>query len=343
MGIEGLWEMFKGAEKDIRFDELRNFIATDTCKVAIDSNLLIMQNYFSCWGDLVDKGVPNDDTLYGKILSNFKAKKRTFERNNIETIWCFDGEKDGRKLATKKRRDENDEKLQKVFALYAQCDFLIEKFSPISKEELLGKYSFIKDKVSFITEDKDYGEEIPEEINITLIMNKISEMKKKLKSCILLPNGFFECIFSKLKEEGFGCLRIKEISEGEKLASILSHMGVVNAVYGNDSDLIPMKTKFIIKRINENNTVSIFNYQEMLKHIGLTQEQLIKLCVLLGCDYNYRIDRNGPATAMKKTLNDKFDIKEYDLKNPNKVNLENCVRHMTISNEEIMLVQRALN
>ena len=118
--------------------------------------------------------------------------------------------------------------------------------------------------------------------------------------------------------EAFGLPVIEAPSEAEAQASLIVKNNDAFALATNDADALLFEAPRIVRNLNmagkkkKINTLSyetikpdIINLEENLKHLGIRQDQLIALAMLIGTDYNSGgIKGIGPKTALEM-------IKEY--------------------------------
>lgn len=113
--------------------------------------------------------------------------------------------------------------------------------------------------------------------------------------------------------EAFGLPVIDAPSEAEAQASFIVKNHDAFALATNDADALLFEAPKIVRNLNmvgkkkKTNKLSyetinpdIINLEENLKHLGINQEQLIVLAMLIGTDYNSGgIKGIGPKTALK--------------------------------------------
>jgi len=91
--------------------------------------------------------------------------------------------------------------------------------------------------------------------------------------------------------------------EAEAQAAALCAEGAVYATGTEDMDALCFKTPVLIRKMTFANasksTVQTMKYQKAIEGLGLTHDQFIDLCILLGCDYCDSIKGVGPKTALK--------------------------------------------
>ncbi|MDP3766084.1 MAG: flap endonuclease-1 [Nanoarchaeota archaeon] len=118
--------------------------------------------------------------------------------------------------------------------------------------------------------------------------------------------------------EAFGLPVIEAPSEAEAQASLIVKNNEAFAIATNDADAMLFEAPKIVRNLNmagkkkrkdklsfETINPDLINLEENLKHLGIKQDQLIALAMLIGTDYNSGgIKGIGPKTALKL-------VKEY--------------------------------
>lgn len=123
--------------------------------------------------------------------------------------------------------------------------------------------------------------------------------------------------------EAMGIPHITAPSEGEAQAAHLCKQGIVHAVISQDADAFLFGAPRVVRNLNitgRRRQAKTFTYQktspmrytfeENLHRLGLTQEQLVVLGILVGTDYNRAgIPGIGPKRALKLVTEygDRFD------------------------------------
>ena len=188
-------------------------------------------------------------------------------QQNIKLAFVFDGEPPKLKHMTLEKRKEIKQEAQKMF----------EKAKEKADEELMKKYAA---RTSRLTD----------------------EMIEEAKALV----------------EAFGLPVIEAPSEAEAQASLIVKNGDAYALATNDADALLFESPKIVRNLNmagkkkKKDKLSyvtinpdIIDLKENLHHLGIKQEQLIALAMLIGTDYNSGgIKGIGPKTALKM-------VKEY--------------------------------
>ena len=122
----------------------------------------------------------------------------------------------------------------------------------------------------------------------------------------------------------FGLPVISAPSEAEAQASLIVKNGDAFALATNDADALLFESPLIVRNLTmagkkkkmktlsyETVNPDIISLDENLKHLGISQDQLIALAMLIGTDYNAGgIKGIGPRTALKlvKKYENNFDL-----------------------------------
>mmetsp|Transcript_18531 Transcript_18531/g.28154 ORF Transcript_18531/g.28154 Transcript_18531/m.28154 type:complete len:431 (-) Transcript_18531:631-1923(-) len=91
--------------------------------------------------------------------------------------------------------------------------------------------------------------------------------------------------------------------EAEAQASALCMAGHVWAVGTEDMDALTFKCPVLLRKMTFANAsksdIQQLNYAKAIEGLGLTHNEFVDLCILLGCDYCDSIKGVGPKTALK--------------------------------------------
>jgi len=91
--------------------------------------------------------------------------------------------------------------------------------------------------------------------------------------------------------------------EAEAQAASLAEGGKVYATATEDMDALTFRTPIQIRKMTFANAskaeVQQISYAKAIEGLGITHEQFVDLCILLGCDYCDTIRGIGPKTALK--------------------------------------------
>mmetsp|Transcript_95 Transcript_95/g.123 ORF Transcript_95/g.123 Transcript_95/m.123 type:complete len:430 (+) Transcript_95:127-1416(+) len=93
--------------------------------------------------------------------------------------------------------------------------------------------------------------------------------------------------------------------EAEAECAALAKAGSVWASGTEDMDCLTFATPILIRKLTFSNqsakgaTIQQMNYKKAVEGLGLTHEQFVDLCILLGCDYCDTVKGIGPKTALK--------------------------------------------
>jgi flap endonuclease-1 len=91
--------------------------------------------------------------------------------------------------------------------------------------------------------------------------------------------------------------------EAEAQASALCKEGLFYATATEDMDALTFQTPVLVRKMTFANQsksmVQTMNYQKAMEGLGITHDQFVDLCILLGCDYTDTIKGVGPKTALR--------------------------------------------
>ncbi|KAJ6531905.1 hypothetical protein B0H19DRAFT_1189161 [Mycena capillaripes] len=98
----------------------------------------------------------------------------------------------------------------------------------------------------------------------------------------------------------FGIPYITAPMEAEAQCAELVHLGLVNGVITDDSDVFLFGSQRVFKNMfNQSKTVECFLLSDLSRELGLERDTLIRLAYLLGSDYVDGLPGVGPVVAME--------------------------------------------
>lgn len=88
--------------------------------------------------------------------------------------------------------------------------------------------------------------------------------------------------------------------DAEALCARLVREGVVDAVASEDMDTLPFGADVLIRQLNAKRYSEVVEYSlpKLLEKLQISHEELVDLCILLGCDYCDKIPGLGPKKAL---------------------------------------------
>ena len=89
---------------------------------------------------------------------------------------------------------------------------------------------------------------------------------------------------------------INSSQEADSQCAYLSKKGLIDAVASEDMDLLTFGTKVLLRNMNSSKIIEI-SLDKILTETGLTYNQFIDLCIMLGCDYCQTIENVGMTKA----------------------------------------------
>jgi len=343
----GFWKQLMESKQQLSLKKIREVIRTDRpdpC-IAIDTLLMIIQAYKSCWSKKAYAGtITSFEPIVKDTIDRCLGLETLFKNSGMRTIWCLDGDRGDTKLATGRRREEGDCKRNNIFQMY--CSIVAIKTIQGANDLTAFKrrYAFIEENIpSDFPRDK-------------LLDARVDEMENRLftdfKNTGFMPNGLAEMVVAAMKAKSSGgviFMCVPEISEGEKLASALTQTGAAQAVYTTDGDAVILGARYIIKEISSSSKEKsvgeyhLFSYARIVRSIDMNHEQLLMLAILLGNDFNIKVPNDGIATCKKHIKSDTFDIIEHNVRNLGCLNITTCLAELSVSKREFDIVMEHLN
>ena len=201
------------------------------------------------------------DDMYISMLVEWIKFNNKLMNYKITPVWIWDGISKNNKLVTKiERKKIRDEYKKRKLVL---------------REELL---------------------------QLPILARDDSVLKEYKKLVLLTPYFSFENI-EKIKDFAIsvGIPSIVAKDEAENLASSLAVELKVSAVWSSDTDTYPLGAPVVVKGFEnikgDINIKGVFTLN-ILRDLNLDHNQFRDFCILLGTDFNDRMDRIGPANAL---------------------------------------------
>jgi flap endonuclease-1 len=276
MGINSINELLRdkapSAFQSVQLTSLHNQ------RVSIDSNNWIFAKYATAHRNVIFKMVDpleeiDRDTIISEVNEQIISFLCSMSEFGVTTVWCWDGEPLADKEACRaKRKKTKDAVLLRI-------------------------------------------EEAKAELEAVHVLARTPDMIKKYKGLLVQYNVISREEMAGFKNMidllGFPCLQAKH--EGEKLASMLTREGLAVAVWSTDTDNYALGTPMMITKfdgVDENRQpmLSVVYLSNILESLGISFEQLVDLCILLGCDFN----TNMPNVGVKRSWKLIEDYKSID-------------------------------
>ncbi len=327
MGVNGLWKILeeKGCCRQVPTRSLRNIIRTETCRVAADAFHMCYKFYSGEW---TKSGSHDQNSIIQLAISRFEEIHRIFRSARIEMVLCTDGIKNKEKQATDKRTNIKDNGYRDVVKLYLESKEILKEHPEITKT--IEEFRFLEDYLYVL--EADYTPQCPENYEEILTQN-IWSIKQLLKTTVFYPKGFVNIILDALVSKEIVVCDVPEISEGEKLCSILVALGYCQAVFSGDSDSIVFGTRCVIRSINWQ-TATVYFYEECIDKLKLRDEQFLWYCICIGTDFSGGAPGLAEVKGYKVVTEEGFDPHKLDLRFCGAMRTNVCIRAFRISEEE---------
>lgn len=123
---------------------------------------------------------------------------------------------------------------------------------------------------------------------------------EKYRSSFINKTRFEFKWMKELKEKliALGFPVLQSIEETDFLVAALYKDGIINTVFGNDTDMAIYGVRFLITDYRRGDLI-VIDTHKFLEEIHFSQDELIDLAILLGCDYNESIHGCGMDKSFK--------------------------------------------
>jgi hypothetical protein len=344
MGLgTGSSDLTKPTRLKLKLHEIKEIIRTDHNEpcVAIDAQFYIIRSYMAVWiARALGSGVTSFEQIIISAIEKCCSIERDLTAKGFRTIWCLDGEKSINKLATARRREQRMRGQHEMMSMY-----LIIAKSKTGKElvSFENTYTLIKQHIP--------ADFVPLPMEQASLVEIESKLQTKFKNGGFMPPDLTKRVIAgmlaKISTTRF--MRVDEISEGEKLASILSHLGVAQAVMTDDSDALVLGARYTISNIYNNGKTPgteteyyLGSYSRVVRSNNITHKQLMMFAILLGNDFNTKVPREGIVTTTANVMSKDFDITQHNIKHLGCLNIGICLSEFTVSKEEYAAVLGAV-
>lgn len=240
---------------------------------------------------------------------------------NIKQLWVFDHNnknnsdfhnpaKNNELIKRKQRREKAIVKLQDIESKLMEVKNK-ELFSDDEEESKEPKPKAINKTPANNIQEVPFEEEIefPEtEIENKVDQNKVLESRQNAlqKQIFTLGPNVINEIKLMFNYLGIHYVDAPETFEGEQIAAYLSATNQCDAVLTADSDPIPFGALILLRRNTRDKKIYEYTQEDILNQLeeaGIANpdlDDIRRICVVLGCDYNDRTPGIGPKTVLKK-------------------------------------------
>jgi len=277
MGIKGLRKFIDkycpNAVQELTANDLKHKT------IAFDTSILIYQFVIAI------RNTGNDLTNFeGKITSHIHAiimKAMSFLKKKIRPVFIFDGKPPDIKLNTLKDRVDIRNNANVQLNILNSIPIVLETESIKETQMDISEPILEVEDAVMITEE--------------LKKQEIKEQKIKFlkQSTVVTGKQMREC-----KEilHLMGIPVVEASQEADSQCAYLSKEHLVDAVASEDMDLLTFGVEKLLRNMNGKKIAEI-SLSKILSETGLTYEQFIDLCILLGCDYCPTIEGIGMVKA----------------------------------------------
>lgn len=136
----------------------------------------------------------------------------------------------------------------------------------------------------------------PEEKRETLLRRKDEKKKLSPDQKIKLTAEDMDVYKKSIRKTRNNAI-LNSHDEAEATLARLEQEGHIDFIFSSDTDILPLGSSYIFR--NKNNLWIYADVVLLKKKLGITQCQLVDLCVILGNDFNASLRRVGPTTAIE--------------------------------------------
>ena len=151
-------------------------------------------------------------------------------------------------------------------------------------------------KLGELSRRKKLKEEAKEQLDIATEEGKAEDIEKFAKRHLNVTKEMVEDAKEMIKFMGVPI--VEAPSEAEAECAALVKVGKAHAVASEDMDNLAFGANYLLRGFNSKKEPIIeIDYNAVLQELGLSKEEFVDMCILLGSDYTEHIEGIGPATG----------------------------------------------
>ena len=298
MGIKGLGDLIKTVQRTKHISHFKDLTCTID-KSGFDYQFLRSPNY---------QRLHKNPILYGYL-----RQIDMLQSYNIKPIYILDGKPPKEKsMTTLSRRKTKANNIQRLEDLKQQLDPIFSQKRRLSTDSTLNTNN-IEDLINqndiTLTDDSsdqlnDDDDTVSTDDESETIFDKrrkqelLMEQIEKKERQILYPTREDRELCKKLFEL-LGVDYIQSSSEADPIIYQLINDGEAHFAISKDYDILTYGTPTLITNLSLRQDAEMYNLDEVLQELEMTQSEFMELCVMCGCDYVSNIKGIGPKTALK--------------------------------------------
>eukprot|EP00929_Paragymnodinium_shiwhaense_P000508 TRINITY_DN100748_c0_g1_i1.p1 TRINITY_DN100748_c0_g1~~TRINITY_DN100748_c0_g1_i1.p1 ORF type:complete len:1428 (-),score=409.64 TRINITY_DN100748_c0_g1_i1:328-4611(-) len=152
----------------------------------------------------------------------------------------------------------------------------------------------------------DLGEEDAEEIELGRLQAELDDEQEALRADLRRAKQRSDTVTPEMQADierllhAFGIPFVRSPSEAEAQCAFLADAKLVDAVATDDSDALVFGTREVYRRLfSEEHRVECYAVDNLQARLGLSQNELIALAMLLGCDYTAGVHGVGIVNGLE--------------------------------------------
>ncbi|KAF4095970.1 hypothetical protein G5714_023573 [Onychostoma macrolepis] len=273
MGIHGLAKLIADhAPSAIKEQDIKNYFGR---KIAIDASMCIYQFLIAVRQD--GNVLQNEDgETTSHLMGMFYRTIRMLE-SGIKPVYVFDGKPPQLKSGELEKRGERRAEAEKLLAQAQEAGTDAFKTTCFFENDSLTWILILR----FLTGEQENIDKFSK--RLVKVTKQHNEECKKLLTLMGVPYVEAPC-------------------EAEASCAALVKSGKVYATATEDMDGLTFGTTVLLRHLTASEAKKLpiqeFHFSRILQEMGLTHQQFIDLCILLGCDYCGTIKGIGPKRAI---------------------------------------------
>jgi len=230
-------------------------------------------------------------------INSFIVFLCTLKKNGIKPVCIFDGPNPPKekKSEQQRRRAEATKKAERIDRGRVLLKEVETKYVPTSKRLL----DSLKEEIKLIigvSRNKKSSVNYDDVHDVAACLNDALD-KMTTQNLPILPEY---SVMAKNLIEIMGFPSFQADGEAEALCASMCHLGLVDAVISEDTDVLAIGAPFLLSKIDvKKGKITAISYADVLSGMQMTSPEFRDLCILLSCDYNNRVKGFVPGSKRK--------------------------------------------
>lgn len=229
-------------------------------------------------------------------LSNFAVLVRSIKYHGMKPVFIFDGPS-----PPIEKREEQDRRRAEAAKKKEKIGYMKKFLARLESKEKGGATELDDDEMT--TAKEIISKKNLSKVNFYDILDVITALKEQVKRQERQNEPILPIYSEKAKEliNILGFCYFQADGEAEALCAGMCYTGLVDLVLTEDTDVLAIGAPFMLSKLDlSSQKATLVSHSAILTELGWTAEQFRDLCIMLGCDYNDRVQGFPPDGKKRK-------------------------------------------